>query len=810
MKKLFLMFLLWAPPLCIHAQSLSGTVTDTKTHLPIIGASVYFPQLGLGSITGQKGDYDIESLPRGTYYLEVKVPGYHTISNAVTLHGNQTLDLKMSASIIPLKEAVITSLGFATNQQRITMPVTVVSHRTLLTQSSNTIVGALASFPGVNETTEGPGTAKPQINGLGFNRVLVLMDGEPQEDFQWGDDHGLLIDPYAVYDAEIIRGPASLQYGASAEAGVISFKSAPFAPSGTIQGSVLGEYQTNDGLIGNSVAAGGSNHGFMWDVRASNEQSHDYHDPKDGYVWGTAWRQDNERIRLGLSRPWGFSRLTLSRLNRRIQVPDGNRDSAGRFLFDTPLNGKLYPTRTNFLAYNPTIAGDKKLEHLEAWWQNSVNVGSGRLELDAGYSESIHHDIDTGTVGEGNMVVHDIPYSIKYHVRGSRKGLNFVTGVNGMYEFENNFPEPPAPYIGDFEIPNYTNFQAGGYAILEKDIKKLTVSGGLRYDIIKFRGQGMYLLHAGTPDQTVVPKGTPGAETQFIPFNNIYAGPSGSIGISYQLPHHSYIKVNLSKSFRAPAINELTSNGLNIGSNAIQLGNLHLKAEQGYQTDLILGNNGGDISFEADGFYNRIHHFIFANRTNSFEEGYPVYQYVSNNIAVLTGISGYFDIHPKAFGWLEIDNGLTYLYSFLPDHSDSTNHIPWTPAPHLTTEIKFRLPDRQHSILRNAYVEIGQAKYWAQHNIYSALYTELPSAAYTLYNLGIGTDFVNPHTDHVICSVFLHCNNLTNIAYVDHLNLAQYFLSFYGQTETVTHRNQGIYNMGRNIGIKVLFPFGGH
>ena len=109
-----------------------------------------------------------------------------------------------------------------------------------------------------------------------------------------------LIDPYAIYDAEIIRGPASLQYGASAEAGVISFKTQPFAENGTIQGSVLTEYQTNNGYIGTSEDVGGNHNGFVWDLRASNEEAHDYWDPKDGYVWGTAWRQDNARLTLGL------------------------------------------------------------------------------------------------------------------------------------------------------------------------------------------------------------------------------------------------------------------------------------------------------------------------------------------------------------------------------------------------------------------------------------------------------------------------------------------------------------------------------
>src|SRR6201999_4532780 len=136
--------------------------------------------------------------------------------------------------------------------QRATIPITVVTHRMINEDRVNTAIDEVASQPGLNETTEAPGTTKPQINGLGFNRVLVLTDGLPQEDFQWGDDHGILIDPYAVYDAEVIRGPASLQYAASAEAGVINFKSAPFAESGTTQGSWLSEYHTNNGYIGNS------------------------------------------------------------------------------------------------------------------------------------------------------------------------------------------------------------------------------------------------------------------------------------------------------------------------------------------------------------------------------------------------------------------------------------------------------------------------------------------------------------------------------------------------------------------------------
>ena len=49
-------------------------------------------------------------------------------------------------------------------------------------------------------------------------------------------------------------------------------------------------------------------------------------------------------------------------------TPGGNRDSAtGRFLFNNPQGDKSFPTLSNFLSYNATIASDKKLGEYQAW-----------------------------------------------------------------------------------------------------------------------------------------------------------------------------------------------------------------------------------------------------------------------------------------------------------------------------------------------------------------------------------------------------------------------------------------------------------
>src|SRR6201996_8074522 len=494
---LFTLFFVFACTLVKAQHLFKGKVTDKVTGQPVPGVAITIPDLKIATSTDANGTYFLKGLPRGEYLIQVSAMGYASETKVIDLANTYSVNFKLSVSNYELSDVVVTALVNTTTNKRATIPITIVTNKMIREEVANTAIDLVSSLPGINATTEGSGTTKPQINGLGFDRVLTLMDGIPQEDFQWGDDHGILIDPYAIHDAEIIRGPASLQYGASAEAGVISFKSAPLPENGTLLGSVLTEYHTNNGYLGTSLNIAGNNNGFVWGLQASGEEAHSYSNPKDGYVWGTAWNQVNGRLVLGINRTWGYSRLTLGVLNRRIELPDGNRDSTGRFMFDFPQNGKIYPTRSDFLSYNANIASDKSLGEYQAWWQNSINAGKGRLGLDVGFTRSVHHDIDTGSVGSGNLLVNDIPFSFKYQIAGDSSGLKLTTGINGLYEFQRNGAAPPAPYVPDYEIPNYTNFEIGGYAIVQKNFKNLTLSGGLRFDRTDFSADPISLDDGG-------------------------------------------------------------------------------------------------------------------------------------------------------------------------------------------------------------------------------------------------------------------------------------------------------------------------
>src|SRR5580658_4371362 len=297
MQKIFLLLIaLFLAGGYLRAQTLSGTVTDSATHKPIEGASVFISQLKRGAVTDARGKYRIAGLPKGSYDVTLAIVGYGRVTKQVTIGGDAGVDFAPAVAAETLRDVVITSLGISTSLRRAPVPVTVVSHDALMQQAASNVIDALSNQPGLSQVTTGPGVSKPEINGLGYNRVLTLLDGERQEDFQWGDEHGILIDPYAVYSAEVIRGPASLQYGANAVAGVVSFKSEPLPEEKSVQGSYQTEFQTNTGLIGNSLDLAGNTGGLKWDARGSMEYAHCYWDPKDGYVWGTASRQENARI----------------------------------------------------------------------------------------------------------------------------------------------------------------------------------------------------------------------------------------------------------------------------------------------------------------------------------------------------------------------------------------------------------------------------------------------------------------------------------------------------------------------------------
>ena len=64
--------------------------------------------------------------------------------------------------------------------------------------------------------------------------------------------------------------------------------------------------------------------------------------------------------------------------------------------------------------------------------------------------------------------------------------------------------------------------------------------------------------------------------------------------------------------------------------------------------------------------------------------------------------------------------------------------------------------------------------------------------------MGVGSDIMLGKRS--LCSFYITANNLANVSYQSHLSRLKY-----ADTNNVTGRN-GVYNMGRNVDFKLIFP----
>jgi iron complex outermembrane receptor protein len=92
--------------------------------------------------------------------------------------------------------------------------------------------------------------------------------------------------------------------------------------------------------------------------------------------------------------------------------------------------------------------------------------------------------------------------------------------------------------------------------------------------------------------------------------------------------------------------------------------------------------------------------------------------------------------------------------------------------------------------------------YTTQNRFYALDNTETATPGYALFNIGAGTTIKNK-SDKTICELFLQVDNLFDKAYQSNLNRLKYF-EYYRSSP---NGHLGIYNIGRNISFKAIFPF---
>ena len=390
--------------------------------------------------------------------------------------------------------------------------------------------------------------------------------------------------------------------------------------------------------------------------------------------------------------------------------------------------------------------------HYKAVLDNTFRLGDGRLKALVGWQQNQRQEYEESASEYGlYFLLNTLNYDIKYQ-RESTGGWKYAFGVNGMLQSSQNKGE-------EYLIPDYRLFDAGVFATASRELGAWVLSGGLRADV--------RLLHS-------LP-----LEARFTDFSRTFPGISASIGAVRTIGRDVHLRMNLSRGFRAPNLSELASNGEHEGTLRYEVGNQNLKPEYSWQGDIGLDFSSKYVSGQLAIFANRINNYIFLSKTA--EGNPPVFTYTSGN-ARLFGGEAQLDIHPIH----SLHLGTTF--SYVNGKQIGGTWLPMIPAPRLLSEIKYEF-SHGGKLFNNTFLALEVDWNARQDHFYAVDDTETATPAYTLLNLSAGTDLVIAGKKRA--SIYLLADNLLDTVWQSHLSRL---------------KEAGIYNMGRNITVKVLIP----
>lgn len=767
---------------------LSGKITDAKTGKPLSGAVIYLHEAKTGTVSDEMGNFKTPAVPVGKYLVEISFVGYTSILEVMDISNSPVKNFGLKITYIENEAVTVTGVASATKVRQSAQPVSIVKRSELLQTSSTNVIDALSKIiPGVSGLSTGPAVSKPVIRGLGYNRVVTVHDGVRQEGQQWGDEHGIEIDEYSIQKVEVLKGPASLFYGSDAMAGVVHIITNVPVEQGTMKGNLLGTFTDNNGLFGGSGnLAGHLKNGFNWNVYGTAKSAADYQNKYDGKVFNSRFFEKNIGGYIGINKSWGYSHLLISNFNQKLGIVEGTRDAVtGQFLIYPETAYERIPTQAESDSRD-MVTPYQHISHFKIASDNNFSIGKNRLAFNIGYQRNKRRELGDPDAANTPGLYFDlqtINYSVQYNL-AEKNGLKTSLGATGMYQQNRNLAE-------EVLIPEYNQFDAGVFVYSKKTFNNnFTLSGGVRADRRNVTGKSFM----------------EGGVVKFAPFEKSFGNLSGSLGLSYNVNDEVTLKFNMARGYRAPSVSELSSNGAHEGTNRYEFGDNNLKTETSFQVDAGLEVNKEHFSFMLNTFYNRISNYIFYSKLESVAGGDSLINLGGNDLtafkfrqaaATLVGFEVKFDLHPHPLDWLHFENSFSMVAGHFNQSIEGSNRLPFIPAPRFESELRgdFKKAGKD---LRNLYVKIEMDNVARQNRVFTAYNTETPTDGYTVFNIGAGTEVISKGKP--LFSINLSLNNIADVAYQNHLSRLKYT-----DVNAATGR-MGVYNMGRNINVKINVP----
>lgn len=720
------------------SQSIQGKVVDEETKEGIPLAQVNLVDFHIAVKCDENGAFIIQGKYPEMTQIRISATGYEPVSKEIRT--TEPITIFLEAIHLEFDEVTVTASGNELKRNSVSY-VELKSIKELNELPKISLGQMLENIPGVYNLSSGPGISKPVIRGLQGIRVLTLLNGVRMEGQQWGGDHGMGISELGIGTVEVLKGPASLLYGADALGGVMYLSNESYENQGYHSIDAASHFESNTMGTVNSLLYKGSTKNLKI-IAGGRYASHaDYQIPDGKFVKNSRFQDANAKFGLGWHQGRWVGNFRYDYSSSTIGIPGHTHDSiavTSDFLTTSQLRKKTLPVQylTNHIASleNKFVLSKHTIQLLTAFTLNQL----------------LEHD-EKVTVPELWMNTYNFPYKI--HVE-SRLKHNVVLqyGLQGMYLIQNNQPQAEGSLV-----PDAKQSDNGIYFLTAWTKNKWKLQGGIRSD---------FRWLASTTDAKF---------TQA--FNKTYAGYNFSLGANYTVSKNHILRINATSGFRIPHLSELLSDGVHHGTFRYEVGDVNLTTEKAFQLDVSYEYTGEHLSLVVNPFVNSIGNYIYVQPQDSFISGIQVFNYRQTTKSVLqTGADFGVHWHPHFAHILHFESTFSYLTMFAQE-KDAYSLIP---QPRWSNSIIARLEMKSKFKVDN--IVLQYAYYLPQRTVSQF---ELPSVDYGTLDLGVQCSLDGA----VPLKLQFGVRNLTNASYINHLSRL---------------KNLGLENAGRSYYVKLL------
>ena len=762
MRKLIfpLLLVLVSLPTTLMAQnSIKGSVTDENS-TPVFGADIYIEQLHLGTTSDESGLFELNNIPNGTHKLSISFVGFNTENIELNITSEEKiLEISLTPSVFHMDE-VILSAPFNKLQSENVMKIESKSIETLKKSGAPTLMQSISNIPGVSEITTGTGIGKPVIRGLSGNRVLVYTQGVRLENQQFGNEHGLGMNDSGIESVEVIKGPASLLYGSDALGGVLYLNPEKFAYQDQTKVDLSQAFFSN--TLGSNTSLGfkTSKKKIKFIARGGFNSHADYQIPDGDRVTNTRFTEKDFKTGLGFNLDQFVTEFRYNYNQSEIGIPEGIEQQTTSRSVALPyqdLNTHILSLHNHFYLHKSKI--DLNLGYtVNNRKEFEDEHGHEGEEPEVAVDEVAHEDEEAAL----DMKLKTFSYDLKYNLAKMGQ-FETIAGIQGMYQENQNFGE-------EILIPDAITNDVGIMVTSTLAINdKSSLQGGIRYDQRALSSSSFAKEDPNDHSQEIIIDG----------LDRSFSNVTFSLGYKNLFFEKIITRINVASGFRAPNLAELTSFGVHHGSNRFEIGNPDLVSEQNFQFDLSLEYANRHIELFANGFYNNLNNYIFANPSGNVIEDYQVYEYVQSDANLYGGEFGV-HFHPHPFDWLHLES----TYETVIGEQSNGDYLPLIPANKWANTIRVEIKGTE--TFNDIYAALVLDSFLEQDKV---SLNETVTPGYNLLHLRMGA---NLSFEKINIGMNLGFNNILDETYIAHLSVLKADL---------------IPNPGRNIVLGLNFKF---